>query len=177
MDTHLLHKENAPANYRCAIMTISTSRYERYGKVDRPERAEDVSGKIILGRMQVKGCRVVTYELLPDNMDMIRGALKAALCSEADVIISNGGTGLSSTDVTIESVMPFIEKDMPGFGELFRFKSIEQVGNSIILTRAMAGIAHGKVVFCLPGSPDAVKLALEIILPEMGHILKHVKEQ
>jgi molybdenum cofactor biosynthesis protein B len=64
---------------------------------------------------------------------------------------------------------------MPGFGELFRSKSIEKVGNSILLTRALAGIARGKVIFCLPGSPNAVKLALELILPEMGHILKHVK--
>lgn len=175
MDTSLLHKENAPVNYKCAILTISTSRYEKYGKIDRPERAEDVSGKLIWGMVQVKGGKVSSYELIPDNMEMIRDAFKSSLYSDADVIISSGGTGLSPADITIEAVTPFIEKEMPGFGELFRSKSIEQVGNSIMLTRALGGIARGKVIFCLPGSPNAVKLALELILPEMGHILKHVK--
>jgi molybdenum cofactor biosynthesis protein B len=64
---------------------------------------------------------------------------------------------------------------MPGFGELFRYKSLEQIGNAVILTRAIAGVARQKAIFCLPGSPNAVKLALEIVLPEMGHIIKHVK--
>ncbi len=175
MDTSLLHKENAPGNFKCAILTISTSRYEKFGKIDRPERAEDASGKLIWGMVQVKGSKVVKYELIPDNMEMIREAFKASIYSEADVIISSGGTGLSPTDVTIEAVAPFIEKEMPGFGELFRSKSIEQIGNSVILTRATAGIARQKAIFCLPGSPAAVKLALEIILPEIGHILKHIK--
>jgi len=177
MDTSLLHKEKVPHNYKCAILTISTSRFEKYGKADRPERAEDVSGKLIWGMIHVQGSRVVHYELIPDNMEMIRDAFKRCLYSEADVIISSGGTGLSPMDVTIEAVTPFIEKEMPGFGELFRQKSIDQVGNSVLLTRAIAGIARGKVLFCLPGSPNAVKLALELVLPEMGHILKHVKGQ
>ncbi|MDD5473501.1 MAG: MogA/MoaB family molybdenum cofactor biosynthesis protein [Candidatus Methanoperedens sp.] len=178
MDTSLLHKENAHNSFKCAILTISTSRYEKYGKTDRPERAEDASGKLIWGMVQVQGSKIVHYELIPDDMEMIREAFKKCLYyTEADVIISSGGTGLSPTDVTIEAVAPYIEKEMPGFGELFRNKSIEQVGNSILLTRAIAGVARQKIIFCLPGSPNAVKLALELILPEMGHILKHVKGQ
>lgn len=177
MDTSLLHKENARSTYNCAILTSSTSRYEKYGKVERPERAEDASGKLIWGMIQVQGSRVVHYELVPDDIETIREAFKRCLYSDAEVIISNGGTGLSPDDVTIEAITPYIEKDMPGFGELFRHKSIEQVGNAAILTRAIAGIARGKVVFCLPGSPNAVKLALELVLPEIGHILKHVKGQ
>ncbi len=177
MDTSLLHKENVQKTYKCAILTISTSRYEKYGKTDRPERAEDASGKLIWGMVQAQGSKVVHYELIPDNMEMIRESFKKTLYSEADVIISSGGTGLSPTDVTIEAVTPYIEKDMPGFGELFRLKSIEQIGNAMMLSRAIAGVARGKVIFCLPGSPNAVKLALELILPEMGHILKHVKGQ
>jgi molybdenum cofactor biosynthesis protein B len=156
-------------------LTISTSRYEKYGKIDRPERAEDVSGKLIWGMVQVNGGKISGYELIPDNMEMIRDSFKSALYSDADVIISSGGTGLSPADITIEAVTPFIEKEMPGFGELFRSKSIEQIGNSVMLTRALAGVARGKVIFCLPGSPNAVKLAIELILPEMGHILKHIK--
>ncbi len=177
MDTSLQHKENAQKTFKCAILTISTSRYEKYGKTDRPERAEDASGKLIWGMVEVQGSKVVHYELIPDNMEMIREAFKKCLYSEADVIISNGGTGLSPADVTIEAVTPYIEKDMPGFGELFRLKSVEQIGNAMMLTRAIAGVARGKVIFCLPGSPNAVKLALELILPEIGHILKHVKGQ
>ncbi len=162
--------------HKCAIITISTSRYERYGKVNRPERAEDASGKLIWGMMQVQGSEIVHYELVPDDIEMIRDAFKKCLYSEADVIILSGGTGITSQDVTIEAISPFIEKDMPGFGELFRYKSIEQIGNATMLTRAMAGVARKKVIFCLPGSPNAVKLALEIILPEMQHIIEHIKQ-
>lgn len=175
MDISLLHKENAQSSYKCAILTISTSRYQKYGKTDRPERVEDASGKLIWGMVQVQGSKVVNYELIPDNLEMIREAFKKCLYSEADVIISSGGTGLSPTDITIEAVTPYIEKDMPGFGELFRHKSTEQIGNAAILTRATAGVARRKVIFCLPGSPNAVKLALELVLPEIGHIIKHVK--
>ena len=170
-----LHKENSPKSFKCAILTVSTSRYEKFGKTDRPERAEDVSGKLIWGMVQVQGGQITQYELIPDNIDLIREALKRVLYSDADVIITNGGTGLTPTDFTVEAVMPFLEKEMPGFGELFRYKSIEQIGNSVMLTRSIAGTARGKVIFCLPGSPNAVKLALEIIMPEIGHIIKHVK--
>ncbi len=176
MDTPQLHKENVPGSYKCAILTISTSRYEKYGKIDRPERAEDASGKLIWGMVQVQGSKIVHYELIPDNTELIREAFKRCLYSEADVIISSGGTGLSPTDVTIEAVAPYIEKEMPGFGELFRHKSFEQqIGNAAMLTRAIAGVARQKALFCLPGSPNAVRLALELVLPEMGHIIKHVK--
>ena len=177
MDIPALHKENTQKTYKCAILTISTSRYEKYGKIDRPERAEDASGKLIWGMVQVQGSEVVVYELVPDDIELIRDALKKCLYSEADVIISSGGTGLSPADVTIEAVAPYFEKEMPGFGEIFRLKSIEQIGNSAMLTRSSAGIARHKVIFCLPGSPNAVKLALELILPEMGHLIKHTKGQ
>jgi len=162
--------------YKCAILTISTSRYERYGNATRPERAEDMSGKLIWGMMQVQGNEIIHYELVPDDIEKIRHAFKKCLYSNADIIITNGGTGISSQDVTFEAISPFIEKEMPGFGELFRYKSIEQVGNAVMLTRAFAGVAHKKVIFCLPGSPNAVKLSLEIILPELSHIIEHIKK-
>ncbi|MCE8422914.1 MAG: MogA/MoaB family molybdenum cofactor biosynthesis protein [Candidatus Methanoperedens sp.] len=175
MDISLQHKENGQNSFKCAILTISTSRFEKYQKADRPERAEDASGKLIWGMVQVQGSNIIHYELIPDNIEMIRDAFKRVLCSEAEVIISTGGTGLSPSDVTIDAVMPYIEKEMPGFGERFRQISLDQIGNAVILTRAAAGIAKQKVIFCLPGSPNAVKLALELILPEIGHIMKHVK--
>lgn len=175
METPLQHKEDTKNSFKCAILTISTSRYEKYGETDRPERAEDVSGKLIWGMAQVQGSEIVNYELIPDNLESIRQSVKKAIYSDADIIISSGGTGISPSDITIEAVTPLFEKEMPGFGELFRYKSLEQIGNSVMLTRAVAGVAHGKIIFCLPGSPNAVKLALELILPEMGHIIKHVQ--
>lgn len=175
METPLQHKEDTKNSFKCAILTISTSRYEKYGETDRPERAEDVSGKFIWGMAQVQGSEIVNYELIPDNLESIRQSVKKAIYSDADIIISSGGTGISPSDITIEAVTPLFEKEMPGFGELFRYKSLEQIGNSVMLTRAVAGVAHGKIIFCLPGSPNAVKLALELILPEMGHIIKHVQ--
>ncbi|MCZ7381138.1 MAG: MogA/MoaB family molybdenum cofactor biosynthesis protein [Candidatus Methanoperedens sp.] len=177
MDTSQLHKENVQKTFKCAILTISTSRYEKFGKTDRPERAEDASGKLIWGMVQAHGSRIVLYELIPDDIEMIRDAFKKCLYTEADVIISSGGTGLSPADVTIEALSPYIEKEMPGFGELFRLKSIDQIGNAMMLSRAIAGVARGKIIFCLPGSPNAVKLALELVMPEIGHIIKHVKGQ
>ncbi len=177
MDIPGLHKENTQGNYRYAILTVSTSRYGKYGSVDRPERAEDASGKLIWGMIQVKGSEVMLYELIPDDVEKIRAALKMCMYSDADVIIFTGGTGLSPDDVTIESVTPYIEKEMTGFGELFRRKSMEQIGNAVMLTRAFAGVARQKAIFCLPGSPNAVKLALELVLPEIGHIIKHIRGQ
>lgn len=177
MDIPGLHKENTQGTYKYAILTVSTSRYGKYGSVDRPERAEDSSGKLIWGMIQVQGSEVAHYELIPDDMEIIRGALKRCMYSDADVIIFTGGTGLSPADVTIESVMPYIEKEIPGFGELFRQKSTEQIGNAVMLTRAIAGVARQKAIFCLPGSPNAVKIGLELVLPEMGHIIKHIKGQ
>lgn len=175
MEMSVKHKENVKNSFKCAVLTISSSRYEKYGSTDRPERAEDASGKLIWGMMHVRGCEIVHYELVPDNLEMIKEAFKKVIYSDADIIISSGGTGLSPSDVTIEAVNPFFEKEIPGFGELFRYKSLAQVGNSVMLTRAVSGVARGKVIFCLPGSPNAVKLAMELILPEMGHFVKHIR--
>src|SRR3972149_10249776 len=107
MDIPRLHKENIQKTYKCAILTISTSRFDKYGKIDRPERAEDASGKLIWGMVQVQGGEIVVFELLPDNIELIRDALKKCLYSEAEVIISSGGTGLAPSDVPIEAVAPY----------------------------------------------------------------------
>ncbi len=176
METATLHKKNSAIACKCSVFTISTSRYEKYGSVDRPERAEDVSGKFIWGILKSQGHEVVDYRLMPDNLEAIRSAVKSALYSQSDIIITTGGTGISKNDVTFEAVTPLFEKEMPGFGELFRQKSIEHIGSAVILTRATAGVAKDKIIFCLPGSPQAVKLAMEIIAPEIGHLVKHVRE-
>ncbi|WMW22170.1 molybdenum cofactor biosynthesis protein B [Methanolobus mangrovi] len=171
------HKTDVEKSYSFSLITISTSRYEKYGNVQSPDDAEDLSGKMMVDLVLSKGHNVSKYELISDNSDMIIDSVNRALDSKADIIITSGGTGLSSKDITIESLVPLFEKEMPGFGELFRYKSIEQIGSSVILTRAAAGIVKSKVLFCLPGSPAAVELALsEIILPETGHVVKHAHQ-
>jgi molybdenum cofactor biosynthesis protein B len=95
---------------------------------------------------------------------------------KVDALISTGGTGITPADVTIEAVKPMLEKELPGFGELFRHLTYQELGSAAVMSRAMAGVAKGKAVFCLPGSPHAVKLCLErLILPETAHIVLHAR--
>ncbi len=97
--------------------------------------------------------------------------------ADLDVAIFSGGTGITPTDITIETVLPFLDKVLPGFGEFFRRISYDNVGSAAVLSRAVAGVAKGKAIFCIPGSPDAVKTSVEmLILPEAPHIVKHARE-
>ena len=172
-----IHKKDTRKSYSFAIITISTSRYEKYGDSISPDEAEDLSGKAMKELLEAAGNNVSFYRLVSDEKNAIHDAVFAALGSSADLVITSGGTGLAPKDLTIESVAPLFEKEIPGFGELFRYKSLEEIGTSVILTRASAGVIKGKAVFCLPGSPNAVKLALsKIIIPEAGHIVRHVRE-
>ncbi len=172
-----IHKKDAKKSFSFALITISTSRYEKYGNPASPDDAEDLSGKVMKELIEAAGNRVSFYRLVPDEKDSLLDAIFFALESSADIVITSGGTGLAPKDLTIESIDPLFEKDIPGFGELFRYKSLEEIGTSVILTRASAGVIKGKAVFCLPGSPNAVKLALsKIIIPEAGHIVRHVRE-
>jgi len=172
-----IHKKEAKKSFSFALITISTSRYEKYGDSDSPEEAEDLSGKVMKELLEAANHEVTFYRLIPDGKIQVIEAVFSALESSADIVITSGGTGLAPKDLTIESITPLFEKEIPGFGELFRYKSLEDIGTSVILTRASAGVIKGKAVFCLPGSPNAVRLALsEIIIPEAGHIVRHVRE-
>lgn len=172
-----IHKKDTEKSFSFALITISTSRYEKYGNSSLPEEAEDLSGKVMKDLLETSGHRISFYRLVPDEKTSILNAVHAALASSADIIITSGGTGLAPKDLTIESVTPLFDKEIPGFGELFRYKSLEEIGTSVILTRAVAGVIEGKAIFCLPGSPNAVKLALsKIIIPETGHIVRHMRE-
>jgi molybdenum cofactor biosynthesis protein B len=154
------------------VVVASTSRFQRYGPVARPEDAEDRSGEVILEKIKASGCQA-SYQLLPDGIEPIREAVTK---SKADVVVICGGTGLTRLDLTLEAVEPLFEKTLPGFGEIFRMRSLEEVGTRAMLTRAAAGIYHGKPIFCMPGSPNAARLGMELILAEIGHILKHIGE-
>ena len=175
------HKKDTNGPYNFFLVTISTSRAEKYGNangnVAEPEDADDRSGQVMRDIITQNGHQVVKYSLISDELDQIQNVVRSATETDADIIITSGGTGLASRDVTIESITPMLDKEMPGFGELFRNKSIREIGTSVILTRAIAGVVENKAIFCLPGSPNAVRLALEeIIIPETGHIVKHTKE-
>jgi molybdenum cofactor biosynthesis protein B len=172
-----IHKKEIRKSFSFALITISTSRYEKFGDPALPEEADDLSGKIMKDLLELTGQEVPFYRLVPDEKNLITDAVLTALGSAADIVITTGGTGLAPKDVTIESLTPLFEKEIPGFGELFRYKSLEEIGTSVILTRAVAGVIKRKAVFCLPGSPNAVKLALsKIIIPEAGHIVRHISE-
>jgi len=160
-------------DYRVAIITVSTSRFEKHGFLNRIESIpdDDESGKEIF---KAFGEKVVHYCLVPDNVFEIRHAVFDAL-KKADVCIITGGTGLNPKDLTIEALEGLFEKKIDGFGEIFRMQSFKEVGYSAILSRATAGIVSGKVVFCLPGSKKAVLLGLEIIKASLKHILSHAK--
>jgi molybdenum cofactor biosynthesis protein B len=136
----------------------------------------DKTGKTAKRLLEEGGHRVVAYRIVRNDVEEIRGALEACVEDEGvDVILISGGTGISSRDQTIEAVNPLFERVLPGFGELFRALSYQEVGTVAMLSRAKAGVARGKPIFCLPGSEGAVKLALEkLILPLIGHLLWEV---
>ncbi len=160
-------------DYKVAVITVSTSRYERYGRLSGVDMVGDFdeSGKLIRDTF---GDRTVHYLLVPDSIIEIRKAVFEAL-EVADVCVITGGTGLSPSDVTVEAVEPLFTKKIEGFGEIFRRLSYDEVGLSSLLSRATAGLVEDRVVFCLPGSKKAVKLGLEIIRSVVKHILSHAK--
>ena len=153
------------------VVVASTSRFQKFGSAKSPEEAEDLSGKVILEKIKAAG-HAARYALLPDGF-VLREAVEK---SEADAIIICGGTGLTHLDLTLEAIEPLFEKTLPGFGEIFRYKSLDEVGSRAMLTRAAAGIYQGRPVFCLPGSPGAARLGTELILAEIEHILGHIRE-
>jgi len=176
-ETARKHKAEAPKKLNFAVIICSSSRYQNV-KARKP--VDDPSGDLIVETLQKAGHGVAFREIVPDDMVLIGKIVGRAIGSEdADAIIVCGGTGISPKDVTIEAVRPMLVKTLPGFGELFRKLSFDEIGSAAVMTRALAGVAdQGKAIFCIPGSPQAVKLVLEkLILPEAGHILKHAREK
>ncbi|MEM1626713.1 MAG: molybdenum cofactor biosynthesis protein B [Sulfolobaceae archaeon] len=174
MKPHELHKESGPKSVGFYVITISTSRYE---KMVKKEPVVDESGDIIKQLMIEAGHKLIGYTLIPDSKPHIIKAFADAIINDkVDVIISSGGTGYSNTDMTIETIKPLFDREIIGFGELFRTISYHQIGSSAYLSKATAGIISNKLIFLLPGSPDAVKLALkELIIPEIPHFLHLIR--
>jgi molybdenum cofactor biosynthesis protein B len=169
------HKSEAPERLKFGVFICSTSRYKQQQK---GERAQDISGELIESFLKDAGHEIAFRKLIPDDKTVIlENAEQALSAAYVDVIVFCGGTGITSSDVTIETVSPLIDKMLPGFGEVFRRLSFDKVGSGAILSRAIAGTAGKKAVFCIPGSPDAVRLCFErLILTEAAHIVKHARE-
>ena len=169
------HKAEAPERLRFGIFVCSSSRYQQLKK---NAKVEDASGDLIESLLKDGGQTVLFRKVISDDPALIEKSMNYAMDrSDLDSIIFCGGTGITHSDVTIETVSPLLEKILPGFGEIFRNLSYDYVGSAAVLSRAIAGVAKGKAFFCIPGSPDAVKLCLEkLILPEAGHIVKHARE-
>ncbi|MGI0084740.1 MAG: MogA/MoaB family molybdenum cofactor biosynthesis protein, partial [Nitrososphaerales archaeon] len=156
------HKHQAPKRLRIALITVSSSRY-------RDPSIRDDSGEKALEICRKAGHDVL-LEVVDDEKQMIRLHLLRSLFEEdADVVILMGGTGLAPRDVTIEAISPLLEKQIDGFGEIFRRLSYDSIGTPAIMSRTLAGIVGKKPVFCLPGSPQATKVGVELALKELSH--------
>jgi len=161
--SHLQHKGHAPKTIRCMVITCSDTRSEK----------NDISGSLIKDLLTADGHEIVGYYIVKDEPDDIKRLLTHRSREDsAQVIIVNGGTGISQRDSTFEVIDALLEKRLDGFGELFRYLSFKEIGSSAMISRATAGLFQGKVIFSLPGSEPAVQLAMkQLILPEMGHIV------
>jgi len=156
-----------PVVIKVAVLTVSSTRIEE----------NDTSGKEIMALLEKAGIKVGNYAIIPDNIEAIQREVLDSMQS-CNCVILNGGTGLTHDDCTIEAVSPLIEKKIDGFGELFRAKSVKEVGTAAMLSRAIAGVCHEKVVFCIPGSTPAATLATrELIIPELRHIISHAMKR
>jgi molybdenum cofactor biosynthesis protein B len=142
------------------------------------EQVKDVSGDLIESLLNDAGHIIAFRKLIPDKKALIeRGVRQVLASSDVDAVVFCGGTGIAPSDITIETVSPFLEKILPGFGEIFRRLSFDAIGSAAILSRVIAGVSKGEAFFCIPGSPDAVKLCFEkLILSEAAHIVKHARE-
>lgn len=163
------HKEQAPRSVACQVITVSDTRNE----------ATDKSGKKIKELLMGAGHSIARYEIIPDEKAKIEAAARQGIDHpEIDAVIINGGTGIAERDVTIEAVTPLFSKELPGFGELFRYLSYtEDIGSAALMSRATAGVAKRTVLFSIPGSTGAVMLAMEkLILREIGHLVMELNK-
>jgi molybdenum cofactor biosynthesis protein B len=156
------HKAHAPTRVRCVVCTVSDSK----------TLESDTSGQLIRELLTGAGHEVVRHHLVRDEPQEVHAVLhQACIHPGVQAVIFTGGTGIAPRDQTVEAIEALLEKRLPGFGELFRMLSYQEIGSAAMLSRAQAGIRAGRAVFCLPGSPAACRLAVErLILPELSHI-------
>jgi molybdenum cofactor biosynthesis protein B len=162
------HKKDAPGTVTIGIITVSTTR----------ALVNDTSGQWISSQAKKAGHLVVFHEVIPDDATVITAKLNDVIKKiKPQVILMSGGTGITKKDVTIEAVSPLFDKELSAFGPLFAKLSMEEIDSAAIMSRATAGVIGSTVVFCMPGSLNACKLACtRLIFPELGHLIKHVSD-
>lgn len=163
------HKKEAPKVVNCMIVTVSDTRTVE----------TDKSGQLIRELLEAAGHQVLDHVIVADEGDIIAAAVRKGSNTDGiEAIITNGGTGIAKRDVTIETISELLDKEIPGFGELFRMLSYtEDIGSAAIMSRALAGVKNDRVVISIPGSSGAVKLAMnKLILPELGHMIREIRK-
>jgi molybdopterin adenylyltransferase len=166
--THIDHKKHGPASVACFVLTVSDTR-----TLDT-----DTSGRAIRELLAAAGHRVAGHAVVRDDPSQVRDQVLASCRDTAtQVIITTGGTGITSRDGTYEAVDGLLDKRLDGFGELFRALSFQEIGSAAMMSRATAGTVQGKVIFVLPGSENAVRLAMTaLIIPELAHVVQQVSK-
>jgi molybdopterin adenylyltransferase len=159
------HKAHAPVHVSAFVVTCSDSR----------DPARDESGRVLREALEAEGHTVSGYKLIPDEPEAIRATLAEARETGARAILFTGGTGIGRRDSTVETLQALFDKTLPGFGELFRMLSYQEIGSPAMMSRATAGTYQGMILFALPGSPQAVRLGMhKLILPELGHAVREL---
>jgi molybdenum cofactor biosynthesis protein B len=161
------HRKEAPTSVSVSVITVSDTR----------TMETDTSGRAIVELLEHAGHRVHGREILKDEPARVEASVRRAVAdADVDVVITTGGTGITSRDSTYEAIDALLEKRLDGFGELFRMLSYSEIGAAAMLTRATAGLASGTIVIALPGSEHAVRLGMEkLVLPELGHLVREAR--
>ena len=165
------HRKKSPINISCGVITLSDSKSN-----DQKEgKNTDISGKYIVDELNKK-YQVDSYKIIPDEKNKLLKSIENMIENNIDIIFTTGGTGIGHRDITIETIEPLFEKTLNGFGEIFRSKTYNDLGSGAILSRAIAGVYKETLIFSMPGSPNAVKLGISIIIDELAHLKKHLRE-
>jgi len=162
MSTRTHQEQASDLRLRCAVVTCSDTRTAE----------NDTSGAYIREALQKAGHTISAYQIVPDEPNLIDKLLRTYVAEEIDVVLLNGGTGISRRDSTYDTVSGMLDKTLPGFGEIFRVLSFEEIGPASMLSRATAGVISRTLVFSMPGSTGAVRLAMDrLIAPDLKHLV------
>ncbi len=159
------HKNNSSKNIHCGIITLSDSRNEK----------KDISGDYIEKQI-IERYELNSRIIIPDEKKILEESIEKMINEGIDVILTTGGTGISKRDITVECVENLFDKKLDGFGEIFRHESYLEIGSSALISRATSGIYKNCCIFSMPGSPNAVKTAMNIIIDELPHVVHHAKK-
>ncbi|NEN89885.1 MAG: MogA/MoaB family molybdenum cofactor biosynthesis protein [Okeania sp. SIO3H1] len=167
MDRQIPHPTPPDITVRCAVVTVSDTRTIE----------TDKSGQLLQEMLGSTGHSITAYQIIKDEkLEVVKQLQHLCQREDIDAVILNGGTGIAPRDTTYDAIENLLEKTLPGFGELFRWLSYQEIGSRAIASRAVAGTYQGKLVFSLPGSSNAVRLGMEkLILPELVHLRRQLR--